>query len=583
MYLAVQPAIGARVAVKVLKVDAAADSELVERFFNEARAVNVIRHEGIIDVFDLGRLPDGAPYIVMEHLEGASLGALLRRYRPFPLGTFGRIVGEVLAAVGAAHAKTIIHRDLKPDNVFVSPAGRVTVLDFGIAKLATADHVTTQTGGLLGTPAYMAPEQARSQPIDPRADLYAAGVILFEGATGAPPFVSGSLYELLDLHVKTSPPSPRSKNPAIPEALETVILRALAKDPADRFATAAAMREALLAAVADLPQSEFAELTITPPVSPGPPSDPLAPTAATHGSLAHGETMPSERSSPVEKLRPSHVQLSRRTVGALAGVAVLGLAAAMVMALREPAERSTAITTHDAGTIALTPFDASAPITVVAPAPPPLPPVDAPAPPQDVPVDAAHLPVDAGAKPRKPRPAAFVGPTLAELLENGSATLTVPNPSAFDPKRYYATALALAQRAGGTVFPIGMIWSGVNRSGTIDVTAGGAAHYNFVSRDNAKAPGNYCYIHVAIEAKRSYIAPGRPSDGTCNDVRMITPPSCSVPELWTRAAAEPVDPDDSPIDQVPLVTINKMGRRLQFSATDSKIAKFSVSLVDDCN
>src|SRR5438309_11623342 len=119
----------------------------------------------------------------MEYPEGASLAAVFRAGRRIPLGRLARIVGEVLAALAAAHAKGIVHRDLKPDNVFVSPSGRVTVLDFGIAKLVREQGPTsTQTGMLLGTPAYMAPEQARSQPVDARADLYAVGVILYEGA-----------------------------------------------------------------------------------------------------------------------------------------------------------------------------------------------------------------------------------------------------------------------------------------------------------------------------------------------------------------------------------------------------------------
>src|SRR5207248_10507909 len=125
----------------------------------------------------------------------------------------------------AAHAKRIVHRELKPDNVFVSPSGRITVLDFGIAKLAR-DHgpSSTRTGALLGTPAYMSPEQARSQPLDARADLYAAGVMLYEGATGELPFVAANLFDLLKLHVEATPSPPRSKNPEIPEAFESLIL-----------------------------------------------------------------------------------------------------------------------------------------------------------------------------------------------------------------------------------------------------------------------------------------------------------------------------------------------------------------------
>src|SRR5688572_19929646 len=168
VYRGVQPHIGSRVAIKVLSHECAKSPALVERFFAEARAVNVIRHENIVNVIDLSALPDGRPYIVMEHLEGAPLSAILRRFGPLPLGTLTRLIGDVLDALDAAHAKGVVHRDLKPDNVFVSRSGRAKVLDFGIAKLRpdlAALSDATRTGALLGTPHYMSPEQALGQSV----------------------------------------------------------------------------------------------------------------------------------------------------------------------------------------------------------------------------------------------------------------------------------------------------------------------------------------------------------------------------------------------------------------------------------
>ena len=258
VYLGVHPRIGSRVAVKVLSAAASGDPTTVERFFAEARAVNVIRHEGIVNVLDLSTLPDGRPYITMEYLEGASLSQRFSESRPFPLDVLARISLEVLGALAAAHALGITHRDLKPDNIFITSLGRVKVLDFGIAKLRPeqgALHDGTQTGALLGTPQYMSPEQALGKYVDPRSDLYSLGLILFEGATGERPFRAESLFELLRQHIEQQPPSPRSLRSDLPAALEAVIARMLEKDRGRRFQTAEECAVALEVAARGLPPS----------------------------------------------------------------------------------------------------------------------------------------------------------------------------------------------------------------------------------------------------------------------------------------------------------------------------------------
>jgi eukaryotic-like serine/threonine-protein kinase len=269
VYKGVHPQIGSRVAIKVLSRECSDRRDLVERFFAEAKAVNLIRHESIVNVLDLAMLPDGRPYIIMEYLDGAPLASIIEHgittQQALPLGGLARLCAEVLDALGAAHQKGIVHRDLKPDNIFVAPSGRPKVLDFGIAKLT--DHGSmlggsaTRTGSLLGTPHYMSPEQAAGKPVDHRADIYAMGVILFECATGAKPFLADSLFDLLRKHVEAPPPSPRALRADLSPELESVILMALAKAPDQRFSTAQAMSMALQHATTGLPPEAWMPIT----------------------------------------------------------------------------------------------------------------------------------------------------------------------------------------------------------------------------------------------------------------------------------------------------------------------------------
>ncbi|MEZ4226783.1 MAG: serine/threonine-protein kinase [Polyangiaceae bacterium] len=289
VYLGVQPEIGSRVAIKLLSLDAARAPGIVERFFAEARAVNVIRHEGIVSILDLARLRDGRPYIVMEFLDGAPLSKVFEEHRPMPLGALVQMSIWVLGALGAAHALGITHRDLKPDNVFVTTLGRVKLLDFGIAKLKPDQggvSDATRTGALLGTPFYMSPEQARGAAVDHRSDLYALGVILFEGLTGQRPFVADSLFELLRQQIEVAPEPPRSLRPDVPAALEALVLRAMAKDPAVRFQSAEEMAQALQQIAAFLPRESFVTLTGRPSPHALIPSHPIGVTTGSAGYAA---------------------------------------------------------------------------------------------------------------------------------------------------------------------------------------------------------------------------------------------------------------------------------------------------------
>ncbi|HET9621232.1 MAG TPA: serine/threonine-protein kinase, partial [Kofleriaceae bacterium] len=271
VYLAVQPAIGSRVAIKVLAESCARDPDLLDRFFAEARAVNLIRHERIVSVLDMAVLADGRPYIVMEYIEGKTLAAIARS-GPVPLGGLVQVMSEVLSALAAAHAIGIVHRDLKPDNILVTAEGHAKVLDFGIAKLAPELQARrsprTRTGALLGTPQYMAPEQiSGAAGVDARTDLYAAGVVVYELATGKLPFVGETLFDLMRAHLEEPPPPPRAVRRDLPPALEQVILTALAKRPEARFASAAAMAHALQQAAAGLPAEQWRSLSARGPTA----------------------------------------------------------------------------------------------------------------------------------------------------------------------------------------------------------------------------------------------------------------------------------------------------------------------------
>ncbi len=226
VYLAEHPGIGRRVAVKVLHKNYIRDEGLLTRILNEPRAANANRHPNIIEILDSGTIADGTPFLVMELLEGESLGTRLRRVGALPIPTAVEFAYQTASALGAAHKKGIVHRDLKPDNLFVIPdphepeRERIKVLDFGIAKLqqgATGDSVKTRTGTLMGTPVYMSPEQCRgTRAVDHRSDIYSLGIIMFAMLAGRPPFVSEGFGELVNMHLNVAAPAPSSQRAGHP-------------------------------------------------------------------------------------------------------------------------------------------------------------------------------------------------------------------------------------------------------------------------------------------------------------------------------------------------------------------------------
>jgi serine/threonine-protein kinase len=259
VYAAEHTLLGRAAAIKVLLPELSRSQEIVQRFFNEARAATAIRHPGIVEIYDFGWTPDGAAFIVMEHLEGETLRK--RRGRAaMPWSTALALTRQIAGALGAAHAKGIVHRDLKPDNVYLIadpevPGGeRIKLLDFGIAKLlgATEGHHMTRTGSLMGTPTYMAPEQCRGVAVDARADLYALGCILFELCAGRAPFVGEGEGDVLAAHIHVPPPAVGSLARGVPGAVDALVQRMLVKAPSARIQTADEVIRAIDLATADV-------------------------------------------------------------------------------------------------------------------------------------------------------------------------------------------------------------------------------------------------------------------------------------------------------------------------------------------
>jgi len=254
VYRAEHTLIGRLVAVKVLLPELTGNREIVNRFFNEAKATTAIKHPGIVEIFDFGYLDSGRAYIVMELLEGMTLARRIKIRGPMPEGEAAALLRGVCSALAAAHDKSIIHRDLKPDNLFLVqdldvPNGeRIKLLDFGIAKLNDigSAHAATKTGAVMGTPTYMSPEQCRgSGDVDARADIYSLGCIFYQLLTGKPPFANEGAGEVIGMHLYVQPEPPSRHALGISPDTEALVMAMLAKDPKARPQTARELAQAL--------------------------------------------------------------------------------------------------------------------------------------------------------------------------------------------------------------------------------------------------------------------------------------------------------------------------------------------------
>ncbi len=261
------------VAIKILHEHYAEDPEYLERFRREARAVARLSHPNIVTVIDRGA-DDGRQYIVFENVEGENLKELVVRSGPLPVRQALELAVAVADGLAFAHGQGLVHRDVKPQNVLLSSEGEVKVTDFGIARSLHVDHGMTQTGTVLGTGEYLAPEQASGKPVSPATDVYSLGVVLWELLAGDVPFTGDNFVAVALRHVNEPLPSLRARRPDVSPRLEAAVERALAKDPAQRFPSMAAFAEELRACLAEPeapPMDDLAVTRVTAPVHASPP------------------------------------------------------------------------------------------------------------------------------------------------------------------------------------------------------------------------------------------------------------------------------------------------------------------------
>jgi serine/threonine protein kinase len=313
VYRAYDPVIDRAVAIKVLRPELIAGTgseQWLQRFRREARAAGRRFHPNIVAIWDFGD-DDGTPFLAMEFVDGRSLDDLIKSSGPFEPSRSVGIIAQVLSALGFAHENGIVHRDVKPSNIMVLQNGDIKVADFGIARIDASEF--TIVGDLLGTPAYMAPEQLSGAPVDHRTDLFAAGVILFEMLTGVKPFRGKSITEIMKFMETRGPEDITALNPAVPDSLKRVITKSVAFDPAQRYRDAAELSAAIFEAVPSLSGDPRALKTRAPEA---PTSEP-----GTAPTVRSTQTVPADASLHPDLLREIERDLAT-FIGPMASIAL---------------------------------------------------------------------------------------------------------------------------------------------------------------------------------------------------------------------------------------------------------------------
>jgi serine/threonine protein kinase len=370
VWLAEHAMLGRRAAIKMLHPEFSGRREIVTRFFNEAKAATTISDPGIVQIFDFGHHVDGNAYIVMELLDGEPLDKRLSRVGALDVPDALRIMRQVASTLGAAHQRGIVHRDLKPENIYlvrdpeVASGERAKVLDFGIAKLVTDQGgVKTHTQAVMGTPAYMSPEQCRGAGhVDQRSDVYALGCVLFRLLCGKPPFDAEGIGEIIVMHMQKAPELPSRLRPGVPPEVDNLVLKCLAKDPSQRFASGAELAIAIGALTGSSPSVPAASARY---------AAASAPTTLSSATGVNSMTTAPRRSRPV----------------LLAGIGVVSVGAAFAIVYgvtRGSSESSASATPVEPAPTPTPAPPTTAPITTaaaptpVAPTPPPPAPVETP-------------------------------------------------------------------------------------------------------------------------------------------------------------------------------------------------------------
>ena len=338
VYKAFQPAMDRYVALKVLPRQFASDPEFIGRFQQEAKVLARLQHPHILPVFDFGEA-EGYTYIVMPLVSSGTLAGCLHG-QPLTLQQIRTVISQVGDALDYAHSMGLVHRDVKPSNILIDDRWNCLLTDFGITKIIESTANFTHTGGVIGTPAYMSPEQGMGAPVDGRSDIYSLGVVLYEMSTGHTPFSAETPIAIVLKHIQDSLPPPKRLNPDLPDTIESIITTALAKQPQDRYTTAREMVEALQAAIpGTLPSTTDLASSLAKPVL----TEPIDPP-------------PIPRQSPSHRLRWALIVVAILLIGLISGLAVLD---------RRPT--SSAPTTIPASTATLAPT--ITPVPTVTPAP----------------------------------------------------------------------------------------------------------------------------------------------------------------------------------------------------------------------